>query len=131
MIHRENLSIPYAVGLGKAKNRKHKEASRTFCHCLHFEDHSQLKICSFAQEGNLLLSKDRAERGSFSEARLPNPRSTMGLEQGGDQANKGTVFNLANATGIFAGTIMDMLFAVRHAFPQQTLPIIYPLGVSE
>lgn len=32
---------------------------------------------------------------------------------------------------IFAGTIMQMLFAVRNAFPKQMLLTIYPLGCLE
>ena len=68
---------------------------------------------------------------SLPKVELPDPRSILGLKQGEGQASKGTVFNLANAMVIFAGTIMQMLFAVRNAFPKQMLPTIYPLGCLE
>ena len=32
------------------------------------------------------------------------------------------VFNFANASVIFAGTSMQVLFAVRNVFPEQMLP---------
>lgn len=76
-------------------------------------------------------SEDRAEGGVPHQVELPDPRSILGLKQGEGQESKGTVFNLANATVIFAGTIMQMLFAVRNAFPKQMLPTIYPLGCLE
>lgn len=63
--------------------------------------------------------------------KLPDTRNISGLEQGAGQASKGAVFNLANAMVIFAGTIMQMLFAVRNAFPKQMLLTIYPLGCLE
>lgn len=65
---------------------------------------------------------------SLPKMELPDTRNIVGLEQGEGQASKGSEFNLANAMVIFASTIMQMLFAVRNAFPQQMLLTIYSLG---
>lgn len=44
---------------------------------------------------------------TLPEGKLPDAKNTLGLEQGGEgQANRGALFNLANAMVIFAGTIM-------------------------
>lgn len=61
----------------------------------------------------------------------PRSQEHLGLEQGQGQANEGPVFNLANAAVFSAGTIMQMLFAVRNVFPKQMLPTIYPLDCLE
>lgn len=62
--------------------------------------------------------------------KLPG-REHLGREQGEGRASKGALFNSANARVIFAGTIMQMLFAVRNAFPKQMLLTVYPLGCLE
>lgn len=52
----------------------------------------------------------------------PRPKEHPGVGQREGQTSKGTVFNFANASVIFAGTSMYMLFAVRNVFPEQMFP---------
>lgn len=76
-------------------------------------------------------SEGRAEGRVPPQGELPGARNILGLEQGEGQASKSTLFNLANAMVIFAGTIIQMLFAVRNAFPKQMLLTISALGCLE
>lgn len=68
---------------------------------------------------------------ALPKVKLPEARNILGLEQDEGQASKGALFNSANAMVIFAGTIMQMLFAMRNAFPKQMLLTAYPLGCLE
>lgn len=121
--------------------RQRIKTIRVHRHCLHVTDHSDqnllktwspcCKRCFLpGKDGNILPSEDRAEGRVPPHGRHPCPQTQdhFGAGTRWRSGKQKHVFHLANATVIFAGAIMQMLFAVRNAFPKQTLPTIYPLG---
>lgn len=104
------------VGLCKARNRNFKG----HCHCLHVRSgpsRSELAknldslyardIFSQVKKGTSCPQRTEVRGETLPEGKLPDAKNTLGLEQGGEgQANRGALFNLANAMVIFAGTIM-------------------------
>lgn len=79
------------------------------------------------QEGTVMPYEGRVP----PQGELPGARNTLGLEQDESPASKSSLLNLANAMVIFAGASIQMLFAVRNAFPKQMLLAISALGCLE